>query len=61
MALSLEAPMRRRSIAQPARFRRPDGPTAVVGHMGAPTLAPANTAASFLAAHAAGAMASNST
>lgn len=55
MALSLEAPMRRRSIAQPARFRRPDGPTAVVGHMGAPTLAPANTAASFLAAHAAGA------
>ncbi len=55
MAISLQAPMRRRSIARPARFRGEGAPTAVVGHMGAPALAPANTTASFLAAHAAGA------
>lgn len=39
----------------PARFRAPGAPTAIVGHMGAPAIAPANTAESFLAAHAAGA------
>lgn len=40
----------RRAAEQPARFRAPGAPTAVVGHMGAPRVAPANTAAAFLAA-----------
>lgn len=52
---SRAAPRARRVVDAPARFRRPGAPTAIVGHMGAPSLAPANTAASFLAAQAAGA------
>lgn len=52
---SRAAPRSRRVVRAPARFRAPGAPTAIVGHMGAPRLAPANTAEGFLAAQAAGA------
>ncbi|MFT4035510.1 MAG: glycerophosphodiester phosphodiesterase [Patulibacter sp.] len=53
---SLLAPPRRRAaVSQPARLRQPGQPTAVIGHMGAPREAPANSAAAFLAAHRLGA------
>lgn len=44
-----------RAPEQPARFRQPGAPTAVVGHMGAPAIEPANSPAGFLAAHTSGA------
>ena len=44
-----------RAPERPARFRQPGAPTAVVGHMGAPSIEPANSPAGFLAAHDAGA------
>lgn len=44
-----------RAPEQPARFRQPGAPTAIVGHMGAPAIEPANSPAGFLAAHDAGA------
>jgi glycerophosphoryl diester phosphodiesterase len=51
MAPPVVSPPRHRTVAERvARFRAPGEPTAVVGHMGAPRIAPANTTAAFLAA-----------
>lgn len=55
MSPTLQAPTRRRAATRPARLRAEGAPTAVIGHMGAPKVAPANTQASFLAAHELGA------
>ncbi|MBJ7473448.1 MAG: glycerophosphodiester phosphodiesterase [Solirubrobacteraceae bacterium] len=44
-----------RAPEAPARFRGPGQPTAVVGHMGAPAVAPPNSPEGFLAAHRLGA------
>ncbi len=44
-----------RAPKEPARFRAAGAPTAIVGHMGAPAVAPPNSTAGFLAAHRLGA------
>lgn len=44
-----------RATTRPARFRAPGAPTAVVGHMGAPAVAPPNSTEGFLAAKQLGA------
>ncbi|MEH3052904.1 MAG: glycerophosphodiester phosphodiesterase [Patulibacter minatonensis] len=49
------SPPRHRTAERAARFRAPGAPTAVVGHMGAPLQAPANTTEAFRAAASLGA------
>lgn len=44
-----------RAPKEPARFRAPGQPTAIVGHMGAPAVAPPNSPEGFLAARRLGA------